>query len=212
MKSLEESVVYAMDGSDVELFPFIPYILQDFWEIGADPKIIVKLIAKYTNSQKNLKVLDMGSGKGAVSINIAAKLGFECLGIDAIPDFIVIARQKASEFHVSHLCHFEVGDIRKKVNKLGCFDIIVLGSIGPVLGNWYKTLTILSPLLKDDGMIIIDDGYIEDGSDFTYPQVQKKQEIIDQIKCAKMQLVEEVRFNVPGLGHETYAAEYADVM
>lgn len=29
MKSIEESVVTAMDGTDAELFPFISYILQD---------------------------------------------------------------------------------------------------------------------------------------------------------------------------------------
>lgn len=42
MKTIEESVVTAMDGPDKELFPFIPYILQDLWEIGADPEVILK--------------------------------------------------------------------------------------------------------------------------------------------------------------------------
>lgn len=46
MKSIEESVVIAMDGSDKELFPFLPYIFQDIWEIGADPDAIIKLIKK----------------------------------------------------------------------------------------------------------------------------------------------------------------------
>ena len=29
MKTIEESVVIKMDGSEKELFPFLPYILQD---------------------------------------------------------------------------------------------------------------------------------------------------------------------------------------
>ncbi len=35
MRTLEESVVASMDGTESELFPFLPYILQDLWEFGA---------------------------------------------------------------------------------------------------------------------------------------------------------------------------------
>ncbi len=47
MKTLDESVVTAMDGSDKELFSYLPYILQDLWEIGADPDAIINLIGRY---------------------------------------------------------------------------------------------------------------------------------------------------------------------
>ncbi len=65
LNTIEESVVIAMDGSDIELFPFLPYILQDVWEIGADPEAIKKLIKKHCNNLAELKVLDLGCGKGA---------------------------------------------------------------------------------------------------------------------------------------------------
>ncbi len=55
-KSLEECVVTAMDGSDKELFPFLPYILQDVWETGADPEAIIRLIGKRFNKYDNLSV------------------------------------------------------------------------------------------------------------------------------------------------------------
>ena len=66
MKSLEESVVIAMDGSDPELFPFLPYIMQDLWEIGSDPETIIRLIRKHADKPAGMKVLDLGCGKGAV--------------------------------------------------------------------------------------------------------------------------------------------------
>ena len=72
--SLEECVVTAMDGSDKELFPFLPYILQDTWEIGADPEIIISLIQKHMHDFSNMNVLDLGCGKGAVSVMLANKL------------------------------------------------------------------------------------------------------------------------------------------
>jgi len=34
MKTLEESIATAMDAQDTAIVPFLPYILQDFWEIG----------------------------------------------------------------------------------------------------------------------------------------------------------------------------------
>lgn len=39
MKSIEETVVAAMDGSDKELFPYLSYILQNLWEIGSCPEV-----------------------------------------------------------------------------------------------------------------------------------------------------------------------------
>jgi len=190
MKTIEESVVTAMDGSDKELFPYLPYILQDLWEIGADPDTIVRLINKYFNNYTDLKVLDLGCGKGAVSIKVSKELGCTCYGIDAIPEFIEYAQLKAVEFQVNHLCTFETGDIRENIKKLSDYDILILGAIGPVFGDYYKTLTTLSKCIKRDGIFIIDDGYIDDDSNYTHPLMFKKSTILLQIDKAGMELVE----------------------
>jgi len=190
MKSIEESVVIAMDGSDKELFPFLPYILQDIWEIGADPDAIIKLIRKYCNNLTVLKVLDLGCGKGAVSVKVSQKLGCTCYGIDAIPEFVEIAQQKATEHKVNHLCIFEMGDIREKVNELSGYDVVILGAIGPVFGDYFSTLSTLAKCLKENGIFIIDDAYINDNSDFSHPLMFKKSYIVQQIEKAGMELVE----------------------
>jgi SAM-dependent methyltransferase len=195
MKSIEESVVTAMDGSDKELFPYLPYILQDLWEIGADPEIIISLIGKHFINHDRLKILDLGCGKGAVSIKAVKKFGCTCYGIDAIPEFISYARKKALEFKVEHLCRFEIGDIRLKIKSLPAFDIIILGAIGPVFGDYYTTLTTLSECLNDNGVFIIDDGYIENNSDYSHPLIQKQETIIQQVHSAGMQLIEEEIIN-----------------
>lgn len=180
-----------MDGSDAELFPFLPYILQDIWEIGTDPEAVIKLIGKHFKKYDNLEILDLGCGKGAVSIKAARRFNCKCLGIDAIPEFISYAQVKALEYKLEHLCMFETGDIRNKINELRKYDIIILGAIGPVLGNYFTTLSVLSKHLNDSGIIIIDDGYIEDDSDYTHPLMLKKQDLLEQVNSAGMKLNED---------------------
>jgi SAM-dependent methyltransferase len=192
MKSLEESVVTALDGSETDLLPFLPYILQDVWEIGASPEVVIELVQKHAKEHSKLKVLDLGCGKGAVSIKLAHNLKCTCYGIDAIREFIDEAILKAKEYKVDSLCKFEVGDIRIKVEELTHFDVIILGAIGPVFGNCGETLAILSKCLNTNAIIIIDDGYIENDSDYTYPLIQKRETILQQIKDSAMQFVDEI--------------------
>ncbi len=192
MKSIEESVLTAMDCTDIRILPYLPYILQDFWEIGSDPDVMITLIRKHISNIKKLKVLDLGCGKGAVSINIAKQINCECHGIDAIPEFISFSASKAEEYGVGNLCKFEIGDIREKINTLGQYDVIILGAIGQVFGNYFDTLTVLNNNMKKGGILIIDEGYIADKSCFKHKHVFNKSELEKQISDAGMQLVDEV--------------------
>lgn len=191
MKTTEECVVMAMDGSDKELFPFLSYILQDIWEIGADPDAMIRLIKKHRRDTASLKILDLGCGKGAVSVRVSQAFGCRCHGIDAIPEFIAVARQKALEHKVDHLCAFETGDIREKVKDLPHHDVVILGAIGPVFGDYFSTLSTLAHCIHDHGLFIIDDGYIEDDSDFSHPLMHKRSELLRQIEKAGMRLLED---------------------
>jgi ubiquinone/menaquinone biosynthesis C-methylase UbiE len=195
MKTIEECVVTAMDGTNKEIFRYLPYILQDVWEFGANPEAVIGLINKYFAHTAGLNVLDLGCGKGAVSIKVSQALGCRCHGIDAIAEFIEFARHKAAELKVNHRCTFETADIRQRVHDLSGFDIIVLGAIGPVFGDYYQTLTTLVRCLNQNGVFIIDDGYIQDSSDFIHPLIAKKSTILSQIEMAGMKLVEDDRMD-----------------
>ncbi|MBW6457943.1 MAG: class I SAM-dependent methyltransferase [FCB group bacterium] len=192
MKTIEESVVTAMDGNDVALYPYLPYIMQDLWEFGADPEIFINLIRKHFDHFSELRVLDLGCGKGASSVKIAQVFDCKCLGIDAVKEFIQDARKKAREYGVEHLCSFEQADIRERVKGLQNFDLILLGAVGPVLGDYYQTLTTLAPCLAPEGMIMIDDGYIEPDSDITHPLIFRKKDILEQIGNSGMRLLDEM--------------------
>ncbi len=206
MKPIEDSILLAMDGKDIEILPYLPYILQDFWEIGSNPEVMIDLIKKHHTDYHNLKVLDLGCGKGAVSINIARHLGCECYGIDAIPEFVSFCRSKSKEWGVEQLCSFEYGDIREIIRNNEKYDVIVLGAIGQVLGDYYETLTALSRNLKENGTIIYDDGYLDDQSNFTHEHVLRKSFMRMQIFEAGMQMIDEVVAN----GNEEVSIGYDD--
>jgi len=212
MKTIEESVLTAMDCTDSEILPYLPYILQDFWAISSEPNVMIGLIKKHSSDINNLKVLDLGCGKGVVSINIAKLMNCECHGIDAIPEFISFSTSKADEYGVGHLCKFEAGDIREKIRILGKYDVIILGAIGQVFGDYFETLTTLNNNLKDGGIIIIDDGYIEDENSFKHDQVFSKSDLKKQISDAVMQLLDEVDVSGDKNVTENYDTEYNNLL
>ncbi|MDR2542824.1 MAG: class I SAM-dependent methyltransferase [Treponema sp.] len=210
-KTLEESIVAAMELPNSSLIKYLPYILQDYWEIGSSSEEIIKLIKKYKNNYSSLNLLDLGSGKGAVSIKTASELKCKCFGIDAIDDFVIYSKYKSKEYFVNTLCDFETNDIRIRVKTLGKYDIIILGAIGPVFGNYYDTLSQLKSHLNDGGLIIIDDGYVEDDCKKNYLNILIRSELIKQINNAGMELIDEVTTNeIPGI-NESYENEFKNL-
>jgi len=195
ISSVEESVVMAMDGTKSSLFPHLPYIMQDLWEIGASPEVVIELVKKHATDHSNLKVLDLGSGKGAVSIKLAKATNCYCHGIDAVEDFINEAKNKARKFNVDKKCFFECADIRVRITDLKDFDIVILGAIGPVLGDYFSTLSKVSNCLKGSGLIIIDDAYIDDEVEYSHPLMEKKSAILKQVSDGGMKLIDEVIIN-----------------
>ncbi|WP_319559269.1 class I SAM-dependent methyltransferase [Marispirochaeta sp.] len=191
MKNLDESIAGAMDCDDIALVPWLPYILQDFYEIGSSASRILFIVKENTTDHASLRVLDLGCGKGAVSIRLAADLGCSCRGIDAIPEFIEEARRRAGEEDVAERCEFSAGDARVLVKNLGLYEVIILGSIGPVFGDYLGTLTLLQKNLAPRGIIILDDGYLDEETDVQHDTAMKKRELLAQVRQSGMEMIQE---------------------
>ncbi len=195
-ESTEQNIVLSLDGQNPTIFPYLPYLLQDFWELGGLPESIINLIKKNSIQTKfpKLKVLDLGCGKGAVAIHIAKEFRAEILGIDALPDFIEEAKRRANEFQVENFVSFQIGDIREAVSS--CFDyhLILLCSIGPVLGDIGETLSKVSNCLVPNGYVIIEDGFIPDEFDFAHPAYVKESEYYEKIYSSNFVIVDKEEF------------------
>jgi len=161
-KTTEEKLAGSLTAETTELLPFLPYLLQDFWELGSDPGTMVELMKKHAGAPANATVLDLACGKGAVSVRVAQNLQARVKGVDLIPEFVRFAAQKAREHGVADLCDFAVGDINEAVATEKNYDIVIFGAAGSVLGDPAETLRKLKQTVKTSGHILIDESYLKD--------------------------------------------------
>ncbi|HEX2984899.1 MAG TPA: class I SAM-dependent methyltransferase [Ignavibacteriales bacterium] len=161
-KRTQEELAASLTAGTTELLPFLPYLLQDLWELGSVPEEIASLIKKHSALNEEMQALDLACGKGAVSIKLALEFGARITGVDLIPEFIKTARQKADEFGVAHLCKFYVDDINAAVNRERNYDLAVYGAAGEALGKPDEVINKLKRVIKPGGYIICDDAYLTD--------------------------------------------------
>jgi len=198
IKEIEEKLACSLTAETIELVPFLPYLLQDLWELGSNPRDMIRMIKRHMPISESTKILDLACGKGAVSINIAKELGVKVYGFDLIPEFIEYSTQKAKELGVDELCHFAVGEVNEVVDTEKNYDCVIFGAAGNILGSPQETLTKLSKVVKPGGYIIIDEAYLpDDGSNEgvmykNYDFLNHKQ-WLDLFKNNSLKLVEELQ-------------------
>ena len=57
----KEALATSLTADTTELLPFLPYLLQDFWELGSDPEVMIRLIKKHIALSPEISVLDLFS-------------------------------------------------------------------------------------------------------------------------------------------------------
>ena len=163
-RETEEKLARSLTAETTELLPYLPYLLQDFWELGSAPETMAELIGKYVCLSEDTKILDLACGKGAVSIQIAQKLQARVKGIDIISAFTEFAANKAKELGVNDLCEFVAADINEAVKTERDYDCVVFVSVGNVLGDTAETLQHLKATVKSGGYLLIEDAYLSENS------------------------------------------------
>ena len=181
-----------------ELIPFIPYLLQDLFELGSLPEKIIEILDSL-NLDKKTKLLDLACGKGAVSIKIAKQLGFRCKGIDLFKPFIETAILEAKDAGVQLLCQFEVMDINYVVEKERDYEIVILAAAESLLGEVNEAIGLLRKCINDGGIIIYDGAYLNEQSNLVNPDyavIKKYKETLKQLTSYGDEIIKEVRIPV----------------
>ncbi|MBS3872292.1 MAG: methyltransferase domain-containing protein [Firmicutes bacterium] len=162
MSQVEEKLAKSLTAESTELIPYLPYLLQDLWELGSSPKDIIEIIERHVQVSRQTKVLDLACGKGAVSVRLAEAFGCRVKGIDIMPEFIAFANKKANEYGLESLCEFQVGDINEFVMAERDYDLVVFGAAGDVLGGCEEAIRKLKSTVKGGGYIVLDDAYAKE--------------------------------------------------
>lgn len=159
-KTLMDEVGYSMEAPEC-LLPHLPYLLQDLPSLSGGEDEVVEVL-KEVNFPVGGTVLDLGCGRGDISMRVARAFDAEVTGVDGHPPFIEIARQSAAEAMLESRCRFIAEDLRMCLAKPARFDAVLMIAVGPVLGDSAKTMSMLRTVVRDGGWIIIGDGYLED--------------------------------------------------
>ena len=161
----KKSIAESLETEEI-LIPHMPYLLQDFWDLGSAIEEIINAVGELSFAEQPPRSLDLGCGKGAVSIRLASRYGFRATGIDAMPEFLEDAKKKAVEHNVSDRCTFIESDIHEYILKNRDFDLVILASLGGILGKNSATANKMRSQICAGGYILIDDGFLKSKARF----------------------------------------------
>lgn len=158
MRSEIDMLTYSLE-TEKELLPFLPELLQDIWALGSDVECILGAVSGL-NLPPSSRVIDLGCGKGAVSIAIAKALRLHVLGIDLFDPFVEECRRHTVQNDVDSFCEFRQGNIVELAGDIEPADVAIFAALGDTLGSRSETMSIIRQYVRPGGFIIISDGYL----------------------------------------------------
>lgn len=158
MRDEIDMLAYSLEA-EKELLPLLPQLLADIWALGSNVETIVDTVHSL-NLPPASRVVDLGCGKGAVSIALAKACQFRVLGIDLFEPFIDECKERARQNGVGELCEFQHGNIVKLAGQVEPADVAVFAALGDTLGTRAETMSILRRYVRPSGFIVVNDGFV----------------------------------------------------
>jgi len=162
IKKSKMNAAHHYDISDELYFLFLDplkqyscaYFKNDNDSLEEAQKNKINHIIKKLNIKENTKVLDIGSGWGHLSIEIARQAKCQVTGITLSENQHKYSNQKAKELNLGNQVQFKLMDYRQVKEK---YDRIVsVGMFEHVGRKFYKTFfNKVSEMLKDDGVALL---------------------------------------------------------
>ena len=72
---VQKRLAESLTAESIDIIPYLPYLLQDFWSLASDPDEMTSLLRAYTDFGTDSRLLDLACGKGAASIYLAKEFG-----------------------------------------------------------------------------------------------------------------------------------------
>tara|TARA_B100000959_G_scaffold282723_1_gene349804 strand:+ start:886 stop:2076 length:1191 start_codon:yes stop_codon:yes gene_type:complete len=162
IKKSKMNVAHHYDISDDLYFLFLDslkqyscaYFKNDNDSLEEAQKNKINHVIKKLNIKENSKVLDIGSGWGHLSIEIARQAKCQVIGVTLSENQYKYSNQKVKELNLGNQVQFKLMDYREIKEK---YDrIISVGMFEHVGRKFYKTFfNKISKILKDDGIALL---------------------------------------------------------
>lgn len=189
---LDQSVAVALDASaNLELLPYLDELLADLNELGGSTETIIKLL-RLLKLLPHSTVLDLGCGKGNILLKLTDELDICGLGIDGYEPFILLAQERAKISDLQKKCEFRHGDLREAVQNLNGFDVLIYTSVGALWQDWRETVGNLRRCVRPGGYIIIEEGFIREGSISPSSDYLEYDELIGQLTGHGDRILQEI--------------------
>lgn len=179
-RTKDEMVAYALEVSP-KLLPFMGELLAEFEELGSSAQSIVKVL-QGLQLNRDATILDLGCGKGVVTVAIAKTMELKTIGIELYEPFLESCRKNVQDANVQHLCTFEYGDISDLDDKYDSADAVVIAALGDTIGGTDETVKVIRQYVKPGGYIVISDVYVKDGVTETFPDFEYARTYNETIK------------------------------
>lgn len=132
------AIIFALIGLIILLVLILSFLIPYFFGAPFEPmpKSQIKKLIKFGNIKKTDRVVDLGSGKGDVIIELAKK-GINVVGYEINPFLVAYTKFKIKKEKLKN-AKVEWSNFWNK--NLGNFDVIVLFQIGYIMGKLEKKL------------------------------------------------------------------------
>jgi len=77
-KDTAQKLAQSLTADSADIIPFLPYLLQDLWELGSSGSEMADLLRRHVSITPGFTALDLGCGKGAVSVALASRTPRPC--------------------------------------------------------------------------------------------------------------------------------------
>ena len=168
MSALSDEALAAFFQVDPTILHLVPDLLADVWALGSDPEQIVRQL-QAAGLAPAARVLDLGCGKGAVSLAVAEAFAATVDGSDAFAPFVADAARRAEAVGLGQACRFRCEDLSTTAATARDYDAVLYISVGSVFGGPRDTVAALRRTIRPGGLIVLDDGYrVSDDDDVAF--------------------------------------------
>lgn len=107
----------------------------------------------------DMRVLDMGCGKGEPATLLATTYGCRVVGVDFEPTFLAAARARASQLGVSELCTFEESEGSRYTIEAGGFEMAMALGTSFIYSGFEATVKALATAIEPQGYLAVGEPY-----------------------------------------------------